>query len=380
MESKNENNIENMEKENKIITEKAVEKEERIRIGFTPGDINGIGYEIIIKALAESRIYDNFTPIVYGSSKIASYHRKTLTLNDFNFNLIKSADAANPKRPNIVNCTDKEVKIELGKLSPVSGQMALLSLDTAMQDFKNNLIDVLVTAPINKKSMQSENFKFPGHTEYLANKFNAKDYLMLMICDKLRIGVVTGHIPIEKISESITTDLIRNKILLMQQTLLQDFGIKKPRIAVLGLNPHASDNGTIGKEEAEKIIPVLTKVQNEGMLVYGPFAADGFFGSGNFNKFDGILAMYHDQGLLPFKLLAFENGVNFTAGLPLVRTSPAHGTAFDIAGKNMASANPMRAAIYAAIDIYNNRKEYLQLTSNSLGISQHQNIGKNEIE
>lgn len=369
-----------MEKPLKLQNEKKEDTENRIRIGFTPGDINGIGYEIIIKALAESRIYDNFTPIVYGSSKIASYHRKTLTLNDFNFNLIKNAEVANPKRPNIINCTDKEIKIELGKLSPVSGQMALLSLDNAVNDFKNKLIDVLVTAPINKKSMQSENFKFPGHTEYLASKFNAKDFLMLMISDKLRIGVVTGHIPLQKVSEQITQELIYNKIKLLQRSLLQDFGIRKPRIAVLGLNPHASDNGTIGNEENEKIIPVLTKAQNEGMLIYGPFAADGFFGSGNFDKFDGILAMYHDQGLLPFKILAFENGVNFTAGLPLVRTSPAHGTAFDIAGKNLASANPMRAAIYAAIDIFNNRMEYQQLSANSLGISQQQNISKNEIE
>ncbi|MBW6491165.1 MAG: 4-hydroxythreonine-4-phosphate dehydrogenase PdxA [Lentimicrobium sp.] len=335
-------------------------------IGITHGDINSISYEIIIKALFDSRIFDLLTPVVYGSSKIASYHRKMINMSDFTFNLIKKADLANPKRANIININDQEVKIELGKSTTMAGELALQSLEAATEDLKKGLIDVLVTAPINKQNIQSKNFHFPGHTEYLANKFGAKDYLMLMVSQNIRIGIVTGHIPLREVHGQLSEELLLHKMKILNQSLLQDFGIRKPRIAILGLNPHASDNGLLGEEEAKIIKPAIEKAFAGGILAFGPFPADGFFGSSEFTKFDGILAMYHDQGMLPFKTLAFDSGVNFTAGLPYVRTSPAHGTAYDIAGKNIASSESFRAAMYLASDIYFNRKRYAMMLTNPL--------------
>jgi 4-hydroxythreonine-4-phosphate dehydrogenase len=350
----------------------------KIRVGITHGDFNGIGYEIIMKTFQESRILEMFTPIIYGSSKIASYYRKAFDIADLNFNLIKKADYANPKRVNIINCYEHEVKIEVGKQSSIAGELAYYALEKAVEDVNRHKIDVIVTAPISKYSIQSEKFNFKGHTEYFAGKYNTKEYLMLMISAKLRIGVVTGHIPFREVHKYITSEMILEKIRVMNKTLQMDFGISKPKIAVLGLNPHAGDEGLIGNEEIEIIRPAIQKAFNEKILTFGPYPADGFFGSSNYSSFDGILAMYHDQGMLPFKALSFEQGVNFTAGLPIIRTSPAHGTAFDIAGKNHASPDSFRQAIFSAIDIFNNREQYKSINKNPLLTKQQVNKPENE--
>jgi 4-hydroxythreonine-4-phosphate dehydrogenase len=348
------------------IEEKHKPDAERVKVGITHGDLNGIGYEIIMKTFHDPRMLESITPIVYGSSKVASYHRKSLNISEINFNLVKNASLAIPKRMNIVNVTYEEVKIDLGKSTEIAGQLAYKALDAAIQDLLQHQIDVLVTAPINKKNMQTANFKFPGHSEYLTDKAGSKEHLMLMVCDKLRIGVITGHIPLKDVPATITTELILRKTELMHRSLVRDFGIRKPKIAILGLNPHAGDQGVIGMEEAQVIAPAIEQAWNHNMIVYGPFSADGFYGSDNYLKFDGILAMYHDQGMIPFKTLSFDRGVNFTAGLPFVRTSPAHGTAYDIAGKNEASHNSFREAVYLAIDIFHNRIAFDELNSHPL--------------
>ena len=345
--------------------------EERVKIGITQGDINGIGYEIIIKTLSNPRILEICTPIVYGSSKVASYHRKTLDVPEFNLNLVKNPDAAVHKRANIINVYDKEVKIDLGLSTEIAGQLSLMALEAAVEDLRHNKIDALVTAPINKKNVQSPNFNFPGHTEYLASKFNVTNHLMLMVSDAIRVGVITGHVPLKDVSAMITPELIISKIKILNESLIKDFGIHRPRIAVLGLNPHSGDNGVIGLEEQNIIIPALKKVKEDGIFVFGPYAADGFFGSSSFTHFDAILAMYHDQGLIPFKTLTFDTGVNFTAGLPIIRTSPAHGTAYELAGKNEASADSFREALYLAVDIQRNRKLHSELVVNPLKLTVH---------
>jgi len=364
-----------------MIKNKEKEKEKKVRVGISHGDFNGISYEIIIKTFLDKKMIQMLTPIIYGSSKIASYYRKTLNYTDISFNLVHRADLANPNRVNIINCYDQEVKIEIGKLSEKAGEFAVLALEKAVSDLMHNSIDVLVTAPINKKSIHSESFDFPGHTEYLANKFNTEDYLMMMISENLRIGILTGHIPLKEVSATITEDLLIRKIGIMNESLLKDFSIRKPKIAVLGLNPHAGDDGVIGKEETEIIIPAIKKTYDEGILCFGPYPADGFFGSGAYSKFDGIIALYHDQGMLPFKTLAFDSGVNFTAGLPYVRTSPAHGTAFDIAGKKKASPDSFRHALYLAVDIFKNRKIYEEISKNPLPVGGNGNGNdKNTVE
>jgi 4-hydroxythreonine-4-phosphate dehydrogenase len=342
------------------------EKEQRIRVGITHGDVNGIGYEIIIKTLQDQRLMETYTMIVYGSSKAASYHRKTLNINDFNFNLVKKVDMAHPRRPNIVNILEDEVKIELGKSTQVAGELSLLSLETAMNDLLNHHIDLIVTAPINKQNIQSPAFSFPGHTEYLAQKAGVSDYLMLMVSNTVRIGVITGHIPLSAVPSSLNEDLILSKIAIMKRSLIRDFGIPKPKIAILAINPHAGDNGLIGNEDNTIVKPAIDKAYAQDTLVFGPYPADGFFGSGTFKHFDGILAIYHDQGMIPFKLLSFDEGVNFTAGLPFIRTSPAHGTAYELAGKDQASPEAFRNAIYLACSIFNNRMEYDELQENAL--------------
>ncbi|MFZ4521617.1 MAG: 4-hydroxythreonine-4-phosphate dehydrogenase PdxA [Bacteroidales bacterium] len=346
--------------------EQPVEKEKRVRIGITHGDMNGVSYEIIIKTLQDQRLMELYTIVVYGSSKVASYHRKVLNINDFNFNLIKKADQAHPRRPNIINVHDEEIKIDLGKSTAIAGELSLLSLEAACEDLQKNNIDVIVTAPINKKNIQSPGFDFAGHTEYFAKKFHAEDYLMLMINNTLRIGVVTGHIPLSKVKETLTTELILKKIQVMNHSLMRDFGIVKPRIAILALNPHAGDDGLIGNEEKTVILPAIEKAYSQNILAFGPYPADGFFGATSFNNFDGILAMYHDQGMVPFKLMSFDEGVNFTAGLSVIRTSPAHGTAYDLAGKNEASPEAFRNAMYMAGDIFMHRLEYDELHANQL--------------
>jgi 4-hydroxythreonine-4-phosphate dehydrogenase len=346
--------------------EQAVEKEKRVRIGITHGDMNGISYEIIIKTLQDQRLMELYTMVVYGSSKVASYHRKALNINDFNFNLVKRADQAHPRRPNIVNIHDEEIKIDLGKSTSIAGELALLSLEAACEDLQKNYIDVVVTAPINKKNIQSPGFSFPGHTEYFAQKFDAENHLMLMINNVLRIGVVTGHIPLSAVKEALNVEMILNKIKTLNHSLMRDFGIGKPRIAVLALNPHASDDGLIGNEESTIIQPAIDKAYEQNILAFGPYPADGFFGAASFKNFDGVLAMYHDQGMVPFKLMSFEEGVNFTAGLPVIRTSPAHGTAYDLAGKNKASPEAFRNALYLAGDIFMHRLEFDELHANQL--------------
>ncbi len=347
------------------------EIEERIKLGITHGDINGISYEVIIKTLSNPRILEICTPIIYGSSKVASYHKKTLDIQDFNLNLVKNAELAIHKRTNIINVTDKEVKIDLGQSTEVAGQLALQALQAAVEDLKNKHIQVLVTAPINKKNIQSQNFSFPGHTEYLAKAFDAPDHLMLMVSNNIRVGVITGHVPLKDVSSLITEKIILSKLNVLNTSLTRDFGINRPRIAILGLNPHCGDKGVTGTEDNEIIIPAINKAKEKGILAFGPYSADGFFGSSSFTHFDAILAMYHDQGLIPFKCLAFDSGVNFTAGLSIIRTSPAHGTAYAIAGKNEASPESFREAIYMALDIYRNRKNYKETSSNPLKMTVH---------
>jgi 4-hydroxythreonine-4-phosphate dehydrogenase len=346
------------------------ENESRIAVGITHGDINSISYEVIIKTCLDQRITELFTPIVYGTSKAASYHRKLLNIPDFSFNIIRSADQASPKKANLINLSDREVKIDMGESTVVAGEMALLSINAAVDDLRKGLIDVLVTAPVNKHNVQEAAKKpFTGHTGYLAEKLGAASYLMLMVGENLRIGLITEHIPLDQVAKTITTELISDKLRILEESLRKDFDIRKPRIAVLGLNPHAGDDGLIGNEEKEIIIPAIQAAQQKGQLVYGPYPADGFFASSGYKQFDAVLAMYHDQGLLPFKTLNFENGVNYTAGLPYVRTSPAHGTAYDIAGKDVAIADSMRSATYMACEIFKNRLQWTELNKNPLAFS-----------
>lgn len=356
---------------------KTTDKQKKIRVGITHGDVNGIGYEIIMKTFRDPRLTEMFVPVIYGSSKAASYHKKALNVHDFSFNIISNADQINPKRANLINCCQEEVKIELGKSKDVAGELAFKSLEEAVKGIKNDDIQILVTAPINKKNIQSENFKFPGHTEYFANQFDDKPSLMLMICDNLRLGVVTGHIPLKDVFSHLSVDLIMEKLKILNESLRIDFGIQKPKIAVLGINPHAGDEGLLGSEEIEIIQPAIREAFDEGILAFGPYPADGFIGSGKYAGFDGVLAMYHDQGLIPFKTLAFDSGVNFTAGLSLIRTSPAHGTAYDIAGKNIASPESFRNAIYVGIDIYKNRMMHTELIKNPLVRAEPIDINKN---
>lgn len=344
-----------------------------VRVGITHGDINGIGYEVIIKTFLEPMMLELCVPIIYGSSKVASYHKKTLNLPDFNLNLIRRADDAVAKRVNIINCIQDEVKIDLGSSTQVAGQLSLKALEMALEDYNANNIDVIVTAPINKKNIQSDKFKFPGHTQYFADKFNSKEYLMLMVSNSMKMGFVTDHIALSQVSEKITSELIIKKIKALNRSLLVDFSIRKPRIAILSLNPHSGDEGMLGNEEIDIIIPAINKAKEDSILAFGPYSSDGFFGSGEWRKFDAILAMYHDQGLIAFKAMSFNDGVNYTSGLPLVRTSPVHGTAFDIAGQNIASPDSFRNAIYLAIDIFKNRVQHSDITKNPLKQQQIEN-------
>ena len=334
--------------------------------GISHGDINGIGYEVIMKALMDNTINEMCVPIVYGSPKVAAYHRKALDINNFSFHNIRFPEEANNKRANLLNCLGDDVRVELGKSTAHSGEAALAALEKSVEDIKAGKIDVLVTAPIDKSNVQSDSFRFSGHTEYLKSKFGVDEVLMFMISESLKIGIVTGHVPLNQVSGLITPEAVISKLRLMSRSLIYDFGLRKPKIAVLGLNPHAGDNSLLGIEERDVIIPAIQKVQQEGIMAFGPFPSDGFFGAGQFSKFDGILAMYHDQGIIPFKALSFETGVNFTAGLPVVRTSPVHGTAFSIAGKGEASENSFRQALYLACDIFRNRQFYSEVTRNPL--------------
>ena len=341
---------------------------EKVRVGITVGDINGIGLEVIIKCLANPKIEDLCIPVIYGSSKVLSYHKNIVRPQEFNYQNLSNATNLNQDKINLINCWNEDVMINLGSPSEESGKFAYISLDQATQDLKQGLIDVLVTAPFDKHAMSLAGFPATGHTEYLADQFDVPESLMLMVSDDLRIGVVTNHIPVSEVSSKITKDLIIQKAMLLHQSLKMDFGIEKPMIAILGLNPHAGDQGLIGKEEEEVIIPAIAALKNKGMLVGGPYAADGFFGSSNFKQVDGILAMYHDQGLVPFKTLSFGRGVNFTAGLPIVRTSPDHGTGNAIAGQNIADESSFRQALFLSIDIFRSRDQFKDSHKNQLKI------------
>ncbi|HNP19339.1 MAG TPA: 4-hydroxythreonine-4-phosphate dehydrogenase PdxA [Fulvivirga sp.] len=326
------------------------------KIGITIGDLNGIGPEVIIKALNDNRILKFFTPVVYGSTKVLSYYRKAFDMTDFNYAQFRD-NRFHKGKVNVVNCWEEMIEINVGKEIPEAGAAAFKALQKAVDHLKEGLIDAVVTAPINKNNTQSDEFKFPGHTEYFTECFGAKDSLMLLANKDLKVGVVTGHIPLKEVSNKITKELIIKKLIIMENSLKNDFGLSKPRIAVLGLNPHAGEGGLLGEEDDQIIRPAVNEFKEKGKLVFGPFPADGFFGKGDYKKFDAVLAMYHDQGLIPFKTLAFENGVNFTAGLSIIRTSPDHGTAFDIAGKNLANEESMKEALFMAYDIYKNRSE-----------------------
>ena len=342
-------------------------EERKIRVAITQGDINGVGYETILKTFGDSRMFDICTPVLYGSTKVASYHKKLLASmpQEMTFTGLRDASEAQDHKFNVVNLTQDEIKIDLGKSTDVGGAQARESLNRACADLKAGKVDVLVTAPINKRNIQAPDFDFPGHTEYLSHQFGCSS-LMLMVCDRIRIGIVTNHLALKDVPNALTHNLLFDKMMLMNESLKRDFGITRPKIAILALDPHAGDNGVIGDFDATVIKPVIDDVQQKGVLAYGPCPSDGFFGNSEFNKFDGVLALYHDQGLIPFKLMSFTEGVNYTAGLPYVRTSPAHGTAYDIAGKDRASEQSFRSAVYLACNILRNRKEYDELNANPL--------------
>ena len=342
-------------------------EDKMIRVGITHGDINGIGYEVILKTFSDQRMTELCVPIIYGSSKVAAYHRKALDLPAVNINVVSRAEEAGLNRVNIINCVEDDIKVELTQSTPVAGRAAYKALEAAVADLKSGAIDVLVTAPINKHNIRNAQFHFPGHTEYLEQTLgDGQEALMILMTDTLRVALVTGHIPVSQVPSQITVENIVTKLQVFNQSLKQDFTIIKPRIAVLALNPHAGDNGVIGNEEAEIIKPAMEEAERLGVMSFGPFPADGFFGSKMYEDFDGVLAMYHDQGLAPFKALAMEEGVNYTAGLPFVRTSPAHGTAYDIAGQNLASESSFRQAVYTALDVYRSRQSYREATAHPL--------------
>ena len=343
-----------------------MEQERKIRVAITQGDTNGVGYEVIFKAFADPAILELCTPVIYGSPKIAAYHKKALNL-DTNFNIINKADEARDGKLNLLSCFDNDMKVDLGQPSQEAGEAALKALDRAMTDYRSGLYDVLVTAPINKATIQSPGFHFPGHTEYIETSVGeGQKALMILMNDTLRVALVTTHLAIKDVARAITKEGIIEKATIFHTALKRDFRISNPRIAVLALNPHAGDDGLLGTEEKDIIKPAIEELSEKGIQAFGPYPADGFFGSGTYYRFDGVLAMYHDQGLAPFKTIALESGVNYTAGLPIVRTSPDHGTAYDIAGKGKADENSLRQAIYTAIDVFRNRKNYDEPLKNPL--------------
>ncbi|WP_299835032.1 4-hydroxythreonine-4-phosphate dehydrogenase PdxA [uncultured Tenacibaculum sp.] len=341
-----------------------MEKTNKIIVGISIGDINGIGIEIILKTFEDKRMLEFCTPVIFGSNKVISFHKKALNLNN-SIHGIQSFDKIVHGKINLLNIWKEDIKVDIGKTTPDGGKYALKSLSEAVKALKNEDIDVLLTAPINKENIQSKEFNFPGHTEFLENELEGES-LMILMCGDLRIGLITGHVPVSQISELITPELIKKKVEIMHKSLKRDFNINKPKIAVLGLNPHCGDKGVMGKEDDEIIRPTVAEIKETGKLVFGPYAADGFFGSKTYEQFDGVLAMYHDQGLAPFKALSFGNGVNFTAGLDKIRTSPDHGTGFDIAGKNKANVESFKEALFSSLKIYRNRKENIELESNTL--------------
>jgi 4-hydroxythreonine-4-phosphate dehydrogenase len=338
-----------------------------VRIGISCGDLNGIGIEVVLKCFEDPRMLADATPVLYASAKAVSHWRKSLKLEEVQFHRVNDARDALPKKLNLVNLWEDELAIEPGKPSSALAAYAIMSLEAAVQDLASGKTDVLVTAPIDKNSMQQAGFAYPGHTEYLQQMAGGEgEVLMILVGEGLRVGCVTGHIPLKDVAAAITADRIIAKARLLHQSLLRDFGVLEPRIAILGLNPHAGDGGALGSEDKERIAPAVRRLNDEGIRAVGPYAADGFFGSGGYKHFDGVLAMYHDQGLAPFKALSFGHGVNVTAGLPIVRTSPDHGTGLDIAGKGLADEGSFRAAVWMACDIRANRERYKAITANPL--------------
>jgi 4-hydroxythreonine-4-phosphate dehydrogenase len=341
-------------------------KEHKPIIGITMGDVNGIGPELLIKVLTDQRILGSLLPVVYGSGKALFYYRNHFKIEKLPFHQISTISQLNYKKVNFIDCTPDFDKVEMGRPSPKAGAAAFRFLEQAVQDLQDQKINALVTLPIDKATIQSPDFKFPGHTEYLAQRFDVADNLMLMVLDTLRVAVVTGHIPIQDVARSLNTEKIINKLKILNHSLKMDFSLEKPKIAVLGLNPHAGDNGLIGSEDQNIIVPAVEAARKSNILAMGPYPADGFFAMGHYQKFDAVLAMYHDQGLIPFKTLAQGQGVNFTAGMPVVRTSPDHGTAYDIVGKNIADDISFREALYLALDVWRRRTENEALHANSL--------------
>jgi 4-hydroxythreonine-4-phosphate dehydrogenase len=339
--------------------------QQRPVIGISIGDLNGIGTELAIKTFSDNRLLEICTPILFGSNKLINFYRKSIPDATFNYQHIKDLSRPFHKQVNLYNCWEEEVSINPGQLTDTGGLYAVKSLISATEALKDKKIDALVTAPIHKKNIQSADFNYTGHTPYLKQAFAVKDVLMLMSSENFRVGLVTEHVPVSEIAKNITRETIISKLNIMKDSLIRDFGIDKPRIAVLGLNPHAGDDGLIGREEEDIIKPAI-KDAKHNMLVYGPYSADAFFARNQQQKFDGVLAMYHDQGLIPFKSLAFGEGINYTAGLPVIRTSPDHGTAFDIAGKNKADTGSFLAAVYGCLDIYQKRKEFNENHKNPL--------------
>ena len=339
---------------------------EKIRVGITQGDSNGVGYEVIIKTLADPRILEWCVPVIYGSVKVLSFYRKLLNIEQFSYNSINLTGDFNPKVVNVVNCVAEDLHVDPGKSTTEAAQAAFRALQTAVADLKRGKIDLLVTAPFNKFTMHEVGFSYAGHTEFLAKTFDAKEHLMILCSDVMRVGIATGHIPLSEVPQKLNKDCIIRQLHILNRSLQRDFAIHKPRIAVLGVNPHAGDGGVLGKEEDEIITPAIFEAQKNGILAFGPYPADGFFGVAAYQRFDAVLAMYHDQGLVPFKALSFQSGVNYSAGLDIVRTSPAHGTGYDIVKSGTAIPDSFREAIYTACDIYRNRKRYDENTANPL--------------
>lgn len=352
--------------------------QEKIKIGISQGDINGISYEVIIKTLMDSRISEICTPIIYGSPKVIAYHRKALEIENFSPTSINSPKEVRGNKCYVINCVDENIRVELGKSTEVAGAASYEALKVATDDLEAGKIDALVTGPINKNNIQQSDFRYSGHTEYFQARFRADEVMMLMVSDLLKVGLVAGHVPVSELSAMITRELIVDKLKILAQSLLEDFGIRNPRIAVLGLNPHAGDEGLLGNEEKEVIEPAIEEAKKAKISAFGPYAADGFFGAGRFSRFDAVLAMYHDQGLAPFKSLCMDSGVNFTAGLPVIRTSPAHGTAYELAGKNEASEASFRNALYLAIDVARNRRLHHEISSDPMAMTKTRNSGRDE--
>jgi 4-hydroxythreonine-4-phosphate dehydrogenase len=337
-----------------------------IKIGISIGDLNGIGPEVILKTFADPAMLNLCTPVIYASQKSLAWWRKHLHMDGFNFAVIASIDKVIAKQINVIEVWNEDVQIDPGKELPVTGKYAIKSFEAACKDLGDKKIDALVTAPISKKNVKSNDFPYNGHTDYLAKLFGGGDSLMMMVSDDLRVGLATVHIPVSEISANLTVEKVQRKIEMLAQSLKKDFAIESPKIAVLGLNPHAGEGGTIGQEEKNSIIPAIQKTKDKKIMAFGPYSSDGFFGNAQYKHFDAVLALYHDQGLIPFKTLAFDSGVNYSAGLNAIRTSPDHGTAFDIAGKNEADESSFRSAVFTAIDIARNRNDFAEMTANPL--------------